>query len=238
MTAVARVAAALAAAAFYLSLPRRHLGPTRLLGYGLGTVGLLAVWWLWDAVPGRVGLTLITYLAGSFAIVAAFLMVTRRSPVAAALWFAASVVSGAVLMFAAGAQFLGAATVVVYAGAVIVMFLFVIMLAQQEGWAPCDREAHEPALAALTLLFLLAALLGATAGYRPTGPFVPKPGQEYVSDVAAIGTKPHTAGLGGLLFSEHVLTIEIVGTLLLVAMVAAVVIAARRLIVGPQSESR
>ncbi len=237
MVSIALVAAACSAAAFLLALPRGQIGTGRLIGYALGGVALLLIWLLLDAVPGRAGLTVITYLAGAFAIVAAFLMVTRRSPVASALWFAASVVSGAVLMFAAGAQFLGAATVIVYAGAVIVMFLFVIMLAQQEGWAPCDREAHEAPLAALTLLFLLVALLGAAARYRPAGPYVPKPQQQYVSSVAAIEQKPHTAGLGALLFSEHVVTIEVVGTLLLVAMVGAVVIAARRLIVPPPEDA-
>ena len=57
-----------------------------------------------------------------------------------------------------GAQFLGVATIVVYAGAILVMFLFVLMLAQPAGLAAYDRVSNEPFLSALAGAVLLGVL--------------------------------------------------------------------------------
>ena len=70
-----------------------------------------------------------------------------------AIWFGLSLLGTAGLFLFAGAQFLAVATVVVYAGAILVTFLFVLMLAQPEGKAPYDRVSWE-------------ALLSAAAGHR------------------------------------------------------------------------
>ena len=59
----------------------------------------------------------------------------------------------------AGAQFLAAGTVIVYAGAIIVTFLFVIMLAQMEGKALYDRAARAPGSATFTCFLLFWCLL-------------------------------------------------------------------------------
>ena len=61
--------------------------------------------------------------------------ITFRNPVYCAIWFGLSLLGVAGLFFFAGAQFLAVATVVVYAGAILVTFLFVLMLAQPEGKA-------------------------------------------------------------------------------------------------------
>src|SRR2546423_2901443 len=68
------------------------------------------------------------YLFGLVAIVSALLFVTRRSPVAAALWLVNTMFSLAALYVLLDAQFIGAIQVLVYAGAIMVVFLFVIML--------------------------------------------------------------------------------------------------------------
>src|SRR5215510_12815531 len=70
---------------------------------------------------------------------AAVATISSQSPVYSAIWFAASLLGTAGLFFYNGAQFLGVATIVVYAGAIVVTFLFVIMLAQPEGHSPYDR---------------------------------------------------------------------------------------------------
>src|SRR5438094_600062 len=70
---------------------------------------------------------------------AAVATISSQSPVYSAIWFAASLLGTAGLFFYSGAQFLGVATVVVYAGAIVVTFLFVMMLAQPEGHSPYDR---------------------------------------------------------------------------------------------------
>ena len=59
--------------------------------------------------------------------------VTFRNPVYCAIWFGLSLLGTAGLFLFHGAQFLAVATVVVYAGAILVTFLFVLMLAQPEG---------------------------------------------------------------------------------------------------------
>ncbi len=68
--------------------------------------------------------------------------VTSRNPVYSALWFASVVLSTSGLFLLADAPFLAAGTIIVYAGAIIVTFLFVIMLAQMEGKAHYDRAAR------------------------------------------------------------------------------------------------
>src|SRR5258708_27789928 len=68
------------------------------------------------------------YLFGIVAIVSAVLFVTRKSPVAAALWLVNTMFCLAALFVLLDAQFIGAIQVLVYAGAIMVVFLFVIML--------------------------------------------------------------------------------------------------------------
>ena len=85
-----------------------------------------------------------------------------RSPVYTAIWFALSLLGVSGLFFYNGAQFLGAATIVVYAGAIIVTFLFVIMLAQPEGDATYDRISWATFPQPLSLL-AGAGMVGALA---------------------------------------------------------------------------
>src|SRR5438477_8214546 len=68
------------------------------------------------------------YLFGIIAVASALLFVTRKSPVAAALWLVNTMAALAALYVMLDAQFIGAIQVLVYAGAIMVVFLFVIML--------------------------------------------------------------------------------------------------------------
>jgi NADH-quinone oxidoreductase subunit J len=121
----------------------------------------------WKAPAGPSLSTLFLYLLGLTAVAAAVLTITTRNPIYSALWFAAVVLSTSGLFLLADAQFLAAGTVIVYAGAIIVTFLFVIMLAQMEGRAPYDRAARAPFRATLTCFLLFWALLYALLGLRP-----------------------------------------------------------------------
>ena len=89
----------------------------------------------------------------------AALLVTQRNPARAALSFALVVLSTCGLFLLLAAPFLMAATTIVYAGAIVVTFLFVIMLAQQEGRSDADQRSREPLLAAIAGFVLLGALL-------------------------------------------------------------------------------
>src|SRR5205807_7496424 len=99
------------------------------------------------------------YVFAAVAVVAGGLLVTQQNPARAALSFALVVLASCGLFLLQAAPFLMVATVIVYAGAIIVTFLFVLMLAQQEGLSDADARSREPFLASMTGFLLLAALL-------------------------------------------------------------------------------
>lgn len=92
------------------------------------------------------------------ALMSGVLMITARNPVYAALWFALATLSTCGLFLLQHAPFLAAATIIVYAGAVIVTFLFVIMLAQQSGAAGYDQRSTQSLLATISAFVLLGAI--------------------------------------------------------------------------------
>ena len=155
--------------------------------------------------------------------------VTFRNPVYCAIWFGQSLLGVAGLMLMAGAQFLAAATVVIYAGAILVTFLFVIMLAQPEGRAVYDRVSFEGPLSAAAGIVIVGLLSIAIGGvFSPAGlaghPIVPPTEQALAAGVLA---PQHVARLGDELMGRHLIAVEVAGTLLLAALVGAAVIVAQ-----------
>lgn len=187
------------------------------------------------------------FLFAGVAVLAAALMITHRNPAYSALWFAVVTLAVCGLFLMQSAPFLASATVIVYAGAIIVTFLFVLMLAQQAGATNYDQNSRQPGVAAFTGFVLLGALLFVllpskeqTAG-RPTTGFVSLAPQ--VAPVAQSPDQPEmprstsatTAenfgtmrGLGRSLFGDYLFAVELAGTLLLVASIGAIVIAPKR----------
>jgi len=92
------------------------------------------------------------------AIVAGVLLVTQTQPARAALSFTLVVLATCGLFLLLAAPFLFAATIIVYAGAIVVIFLFVLMLAQQTGRDDADLRSREPLLAVVTGFVLLGTL--------------------------------------------------------------------------------
>ena len=92
------------------------------------------------------------------ALLCGVLMITARNPVYAALWFALATLATCGLFLLQSAPFLAAATVIVYAGAVIVTFLFVIMLAQQSGAAGYDQKSGQSVMATISAFVLLGEI--------------------------------------------------------------------------------
>jgi NADH-quinone oxidoreductase subunit J len=111
-----------------------------------------------DQMPQTVEAGLFFGFSG-LAIVFAVLMITCRNPARSALSFALVVLSTCGLFLLLAAPFLAAATIVIYAGAIIVTFLFVIMLAQHEGPSNADLRSREPELATAAGFVLLATFL-------------------------------------------------------------------------------
>jgi NADH-quinone oxidoreductase subunit J len=140
------------------------------------------------------------------------------------------------LLFQGGAQFLSVATVVVYAGAIVVTFLFVIMLAQPEGHSSYDRLTWgglPKLLAVVTAGLLFGILVMQLSGLkneaqqRLSTEEKSLAADRLTADNGILAAK-HMANLGRHLFSEQLIAVELAGTLLLVALVGAVAIAMQR----------
>ena len=159
------------------------------------------------------------YLFGLLAIASALAFVTRKSPVAAALWLVNTMFCLSALYVMMDAQFIGIIQVLVYAGAIMVVFLFVVMLLNLGH--PSDiadiRGTRGRLAAGLVGLALLAELL--TLSRQTLASSVPPPS----TDTNVV------ASVSGPLFGEYLLAFEITSILLLVAIIGAVVLAKRKL---------
>ena len=162
------------------------------------------------------------YLFGLIAVASALLFVTRKSPVAAALWLVNTMFSLAAMYVLLDAQFVGAVQVLVYAGAIMVVFLFVVMLLNLGHESDVSEVRSKwPKIAAGGLgLALAAQLLAITRGRIP----------EVAPETVA--TNQVIAPLAQVLFTDQLVAFEVTSVLLLVAIVGAVVIARRTSGVG------
>ena len=215
----------------WLLLPRGTTGgrerAARWLGSLLGVVALAAF-----VVTGRrlgsIGEEAVFLTVALVAVVSAAATIVSRSPVYAAIWFALSLAGVSGVLLVLGAQFLGVATIVVYAGAILVMFLFVLMLAQPSGLASYDRVSSEPFLAAVAgavLLGLLSLSIGRLSAGQASEPAAES--QFAAADGTDVLQQDHVARLGGELFGRHLVAVEAAGVLLLIALVGSIAIVAR-----------
>jgi NADH-quinone oxidoreductase subunit J len=145
-------------------------------------------------------------------------VVTHKSPIYATLSLVVTLFSMAVLFILLGAPFLGALQILVYAGAIVVLFLFVIMLlnvTKEEG-AHADRgvQLWVAILGALVFLGMFWLAFWRT-GLRIGGP----------SPLPLTADQVSLKGLATALFTDYLLPFEIVGLLLLVAVIGATVAA-------------
>ena len=160
---------------------------------------------------------------GAIAVVAAIGVVTSRRPVYSALFLLLNFASLAAMYIMLQAQFLAAAQVIVYAGAIVVLFLFVVMLIgggelndiRQRNLSIGARLTW-PRVAALVLALLLVVGLGYGI---VTGQFYPAQG-----DAIAFG-QGSVEAIGRTLYTDYFLPFELTSVLLLVGMVGAVVLA-------------
>jgi NADH-quinone oxidoreductase subunit J len=165
------------------------------------------------------------YLFGLIAVASALLFVTRKSPVAAALWLVNTMFCLSALYVLLDAQFIAAIQVLVYAGAIMVVFLFVIMLLNlgHPSELMDSRGLGWQLAAGIVGLALLAEVIALTRARIPEGVALP-PG--YVAqDLARQGA---IAPIARPLFTEYLLAFELTSVLLLAAIVGAVVLGRRR----------
>ncbi len=150
------------------------------------------------------------YAASAIAVFSTLRVITGSNPVHALLYLVLSLIAVAMVFFNVGAPFAGALEVIVYAGAIMVLFVFVVMMlnlgrdvVEQERVGLHLKYWVGPAILACALLVMLLMLL---SGQEPH-PMVR-------SDVAA-------QSVGRVLFGPYVLAVELASMLLLAAMVAA-----------------
>ena len=147
--------------------------------------------------------------------------ITARNPVHAALWLVLTFFSVACTWIVGGAEFLGIALVLVYVGAVMVLFLFVVMMLDvelsplREGYV---RYLPVGLVVAIVMLVQILALIGVKAAAQ-----VP------LADNAAVAADvPNTVWLARTLFTDFMLPFEVAAVILTVAVVAAVMLTLRR----------
>lgn len=159
------------------------------------------------------------YLAAA-SVASAVLAVTRRNPVHSMLWVLALFMHVAGIFLLLGAEFLAAVQVIVYAGAILIFYLFVLMLLDLPGEVARPRFGqHWPLAAAVGLSFAaLAWLARAGAGIAPAA--------ERTAEEAP--SRGSLSEMGTELFGPFALPFEIASLLLLAAIVGAVVLTRRR----------
>jgi NADH-quinone oxidoreductase subunit J len=192
--------------------------------------------WMFWWTPGQ------SVVEGALCVAFAGLMVAcgcgmqvEANPVYAALWFALVILSTCGLFLMEGAAFISAATIIVYAGAIIVTFLFVIMLARQTGSSLYDRRFRNPVVSIALGGVLLAVFIFAFKQVPPerlansasspatapveTEPPPPDAPPASTPDVDTVRL------LGRTLLTDHLWSVEIAGVLLLVATFGTIIIA-------------
>ncbi len=149
------------------------------------------------------------------AVVAAINVVVQRHPISSAISLIGVMGSLAVLYLLLGAEFIAAAQVIVYAGAIMVLFVFVIMLLNAGGETKAGRSFVASLLGVPVLVALLALLAFFTARIYPRG-----------AEVRFGGFRGGTAAaVGRALFTTYLLPFEITSILILIAIVGAIVLA-------------
>ena len=165
-------------------------------------IGILA-WWLFAT------LTLASAVAVIFA----------RNPVHSVLWLILAFFNAAGLMLLAGAEFIALLLVIVYVGAVAVLFLFVVMMLNIDFAALRSGFTKNLPFGLIIAIVLLAEMVVAVSAWK-AGPALSG------AHVPAV-TQPNIVALGEILYSRFLFPFEIAGLILLVAMIGAIVLTHR-----------
>jgi NADH-quinone oxidoreductase subunit J len=164
------------------------------------------------------------WIFGVIAMAGGLLCITRKNPIGSALWLVVTLFALAAMYVLLDAQFIAALQVLVYAGAIMVLFLFVIMLLNLGRPGPSDIKGPVgvgiAALLAGTLLLELR-VLGQAAP--------PEAIQLPAGTMAALQQQGMIAAVATPLFDAYLIPFEITSLLLLAAIVGAVVLAKRKL---------
>ena len=211
----------------------RVFGGTLLFLAGAVLAAFLIRWALGSAA--KPGLSYIYFwLFSAIALAASIRVITHPKPVYSALYFVLTVFASAGLFVLMWAEFMAIALVLIYAGAILVTYVFVIMLAAEAstgasgavgGIPEHDAVSRSPRMACLIGFTLMGLLMFLIFDRAPTGLARNNLGGE----ISTIATG-HTQQLGTFLFKYHFVNIQLAGLLLTLAMIGAIMIARKRIV--------
>lgn len=162
--------------------------------------------------------TSLFYIFGGMAVVTALLMVTRQNPIVSALWLVVCFFAFAVLFLMLDAQFVAVLQILLYAGAIMVLFVFVIMLLNVREEELKSRVLQFSGVLGGLAAIYLVVLFGVGVMKEPLAPFAAVP-----ADFGLV------APIGRLLFTKYLIPFELTSVLLLVAIVGSVVMGKRKI---------
>jgi NADH-quinone oxidoreductase subunit J len=174
------------------------------------------------------------YLFAAILLASAAMVIFARNPVHSVLWLIVAFFNAAGLMVLVGAEFIAMLLVIVYVGAVAVLFLFVVMMLDIDFAELRAGFAQNLPLGLLIALVLAVEIIMGLGAYRAGAV---KLGVPETAQTAA--NAPNIEAMGAMLYSKYVFLFETAGLILLVAMVGAIVLTHReRKGVRPQNIAR
>ena len=166
-------------------------------------------------------LSILFYLFATVLVVSAAMVVTIRNPVKAALFLVLSFFSAACIWMTLEAEFLSIALVLVYVGAVMVLFLFVVMMLDFDIERMREGFARNMPVGALVAGIMVVEFAVVMMSDRFDSHSLPRP-------VGHDADYSNTKELGLVLYTDYVFAFEVAGLILLVAIIAAIVLTMRR----------
>ena len=169
--------------------------------------------------------TIFFYFFSVIAIFSSLMVITSRSTINSVFFLILDFISVGCLFIMVGAEFLGMILLIVYVGAVAVLFLFVVMMlnvaAQKQSWFTGKKSTHIPSGLIVSILIFLE-LLVVVGGWK------------YKSDITDIGSLvvdqeiSNTHQIGYVMYTDYILYFQISGIILLLSMIGAILLTYRK----------
>ena len=161
------------------------------------------------------------YLFAAVTVASAFGVISSRNPVHSVLFLILAFFNAAGLFVLMGAEFLAMLLVVVYVGAVAVLFLFVVMMLDVDFTELRSGLLEYMPIGSVIGLILLAELLMVVGGW------VIEPGMAGHGATPIVATTTNVAAIGAVLYTKYIFFFQVAGLVLLVAMIGAIVLTLR-----------
>jgi NADH-quinone oxidoreductase subunit J len=167
--------------------------------------------------------TIFFYIFAVVAVAAGFMVIAARNPVHSVLFLVLAFIASAGLFVLAGAEFLAWILVIVYVGAVAVLFLFVVMMLDVDFAALKQNLLQYLPIGALIGIVVLVELIMVVGGWSIS----PVAHAHHASPAPALTAASNTAALGSIIYTDYLFWFQLAGLILLVSMIGAIVLTLR-----------